>query len=319
MAGSYPADETYQDRPRRRLGRRLLISLIILLFVLAGLLTVADRVAAGVAERAITDRVSQEIAKQDVKSTAPEVSVGGFPFLTQVVAGKYQSISILLHDVQGPLQGRAVRIPELDIEARNVVASLDTLRSGHGEVIAETVEGTGTIDYDSVARLIDQPGLKLAESNGKLTVTAPLNILGQQITAHGTAKLGLEDSEVLIGFDELSADGLAGIPGAQALVNTFAKQISLRFTLPTLPFELRVRQVRALPDGLAVTADAHERAAELGWLTRSAVGRSRFPDRGRPCGWRCHAGKLPLMGIILTKRRAVDLCRVATCLCRPVI
>ncbi|WP_342672298.1 Ms5788A family Cys-rich leader peptide [Micromonospora nigra] len=25
------------------------------------------------------------------------------------------------------------------------------------------------------------------------------------------------------------------------------------------------------------------------------------------------------MGILLTKRRAVDLCRVATCLCRPVI
>ena len=25
------------------------------------------------------------------------------------------------------------------------------------------------------------------------------------------------------------------------------------------------------------------------------------------------------MGTMLTKRRAVDLCRVATCLCRPVI
>ncbi|MFI2267481.1 MULTISPECIES: Ms5788A family Cys-rich leader peptide [Micromonospora] len=25
------------------------------------------------------------------------------------------------------------------------------------------------------------------------------------------------------------------------------------------------------------------------------------------------------MGTLLTKRRAVDLCRVATCLCRPVI
>ncbi|HEY2946926.1 MAG TPA: Ms5788A family Cys-rich leader peptide [Micromonosporaceae bacterium] len=27
----------------------------------------------------------------------------------------------------------------------------------------------------------------------------------------------------------------------------------------------------------------------------------------------------PPMGTLLTKRRAVDLCRVATCLCRPVI
>jgi hypothetical protein len=31
------------------------------------------------------------------------------------------------------------------------------------------------------------------------------------------------------------------------------------------------------------------------------------------------AGRLLGMGTLLTKRRAVDLCRVATCLCRPVI
>jgi hypothetical protein len=29
--------------------------------------------------------------------------------------------------------------------------------------------------------------------------------------------------------------------------------------------------------------------------------------------------RFPPMGTLLTKRRAVDLCRVATCLCRPVI
>ncbi|MGA3541387.1 Ms5788A family Cys-rich leader peptide [Micromonosporaceae bacterium DT194] len=31
------------------------------------------------------------------------------------------------------------------------------------------------------------------------------------------------------------------------------------------------------------------------------------------------AGSLPRMGMHLTKRRAVDLCRVATCLCPAVI
>uniref|UniRef100_UPI0034DB0F44 Ms5788A family Cys-rich leader peptide n=1 Tax=Paractinoplanes polyasparticus TaxID=2856853 RepID=UPI0034DB0F44 len=45
-----------------------------------------------------------------------------------------------------------------------------------------------------------------------------------------------------------------------------------------------------------------------------------FPDRGRTL--------LPvpealvgsvLMSLLLTKRRAVDLCRMAACLCRPVI
>jgi hypothetical protein len=45
-----------------------------------------------------------------------------------------------------------------------------------------------------------------------------------------------------------------------------------------------------------------------------------IPDAGRALS----AGAAPLvgsptMGPMLTKRRAVDLCRVATCLCRPVI
>jgi hypothetical protein len=37
-----------------------------------------------------------------------------------------------------------------------------------------------------------------------------------------------------------------------------------------------------------------------------------FPKRGRPCYGRP-------MSPLLTKRRAVDLCRVATCLCCPVL
>ncbi|MEV6487170.1 Ms5788A family Cys-rich leader peptide [Actinoplanes sp. NPDC051633] len=31
------------------------------------------------------------------------------------------------------------------------------------------------------------------------------------------------------------------------------------------------------------------------------------------------AGRVGRMSLLLTKRRAVDLCRVAACLCRPVL
>jgi hypothetical protein len=52
---------TYEEaltRPRRRWGRRLLVVFIVLLVIIGGLLVVADRVAASVAERAISDRVA---------------------------------------------------------------------------------------------------------------------------------------------------------------------------------------------------------------------------------------------------------------------
>lgn len=250
------ADQTYEERPRRR-GRKVLVTLVILLLLVGGLLVVADRVAAGVAERAIADQVNQEVAKQDARSAPPKVDVGGFPFLTQVLDGRYERISIVLTDVQGSLQGNAVRVPRLDVDARNVRASLDTLRSGSGDVVADKVDGTGTVTYDSLAALLDRPGLKLGEQNGKLAVTAPVDILGQKLTVSGTADVTVaEGNKVALRFNDLTAEGLPAVPLARTLLSNYAKSISVDVPLPELPFQLNVRKVEPKPEGLMVTADA---------------------------------------------------------------
>ncbi|MFG1916350.1 DUF2993 domain-containing protein [Micromonospora sp. NPDC048898] len=253
MAQDYPVDEA---RPRRR-GRKLLVGLFVLLLLLAGLLVVADRVAVGVAERMIGDRVQQEVAKQGAQSTKPDVEVAGVPFLTQVLDGRYERISIKLRDVQAPVQGDTVLLPVLNVDARNVRASLDTLRSGQGDVVADTVNGTGTISYESLAALLKRPGLTLGEQDGKLAVTAPVDILGQKLTVSGTADVTVADNgAVALRFNELDAAGLPNLPLARALVSNYAKSISIDVPLPDLPFQLAVREVRPLPEGLAVTADA---------------------------------------------------------------
>ncbi|MCM0675682.1 DUF2993 domain-containing protein [Micromonospora phytophila] len=249
-------EQTYEERPRRR-GRKVLITLVVLLLILGGLLVAADRVAAGVAERAIADQVSQEVSKQGAQSSSPEVEVGGFPFLTQVLDGRYERISIGLRDVQGSVRGDAVALPKLDVDARNVRASLDTIRSGQGDVVAETVNGTGTISYDSLAKLLDRPGLTLGEQGGKLAVTAPVDILGQRLTVTGTADITVgKEGQVALRFDDLNAEGLPNVPLARTLLNNYARGISVDVPLPDLPFQLAVREVRPLPEGLAVTADA---------------------------------------------------------------
>ncbi|MEV5763122.1 DUF2993 domain-containing protein [Micromonospora sp. NPDC052213] len=249
-------DHTYEERPRRR-GRKVLVTLVVLLLVLGGLLVVADRVAAGVAERAIADQIRQEVAKQGAQSSAPEVEVGGFPFLTQVLDGRYERISIGLRDVRGSVQGDVVALPKLDVDARNVRASLDTIRSGQGDVVAETVDGTGTISYDSLAKLLDRPGLTLGEQGGRLAVTAPVDILGQRLTVTGTADITVgKEGQVALRFDDLNAEGLPNVPLARTMLSNYAKSISVDVPLPELPFQLAVREVRPLPEGLAVTADA---------------------------------------------------------------
>ncbi|GAB3797217.1 LmeA family phospholipid-binding protein [Micromonospora zhanjiangensis] len=254
MADSY---QEYEGRPRRRGGRRVLIGFVVLILVLGGLLVVADRLAVGFAERAIADQVRQEVAKQQVQASGPDVKVGGFPFLTQVVNGRYEAISIVLTDLSGNVEGKAVSLPKLDIDARNVKASMDTLRTGQGEVVAESVKGTGTITYDSVTKLIDRKGIKLAGQDGKLTVTGPvqLPVVGE-MTVHGTANLAVQKGQVVIKFERLTADGLPNIPLVQGAISTYAKQLSINVPLPPLPFGLKVQEVRPLPEGLAVTAAA---------------------------------------------------------------
>jgi len=253
VAKEYPAGET---RPRRR-GRKLLIGLVVLLLVVGGLLVVADRVAVGVAERLIAERVSQEVSKQGAQSAKPDVEVGGTPFLTQVLDGRYERISITLRDVQASVEGDAVRLPVLDVDARNVRASIDTLRTGQGDIVADTVNGTGTISYESLAALLNRPGLKLGEQGGKLAVTAPVDILGQKFTVAGTADVTVaENGKVALRFNNLDAAGLPNLPLARLALNRYAQGISIDVPLPELPFQLAVREVRPLPEGLAVTADA---------------------------------------------------------------
>ncbi|MEV4710597.1 DUF2993 domain-containing protein [Micromonospora sp. NPDC049374] len=251
-------EQTYERRPRRR-GRKVLIGFVVLLLVLAGLIAIADRVAASVAERTIADEVRQQVAEQGAQSAPPEVEVGGFPFLTQVLDGRYERISIILRDVQASVQGDAVALPSLDVDARNVRASLDTLRTGQGEVVAETVNGTGTISYQSLSALLDREGLTLGERDGQLAVTAPVDILGQRLTVTGTADIVVgEQGQVSLKFDDLDAEGLPNVPLARILVNNFARSISVDVPLPELPFQLTVREVRPQPQGLTVTADARD-------------------------------------------------------------
>ncbi|SCL40349.1 Protein of unknown function [Micromonospora pallida] len=255
MTEAYPA---YEERPRRR-GLKILIGLLVLLLILVGLAVVADRIAAGVAEDAIADQVRQELTQQDASAQPPEVEVGGFPFLTQVLDGKYERITIRLRDVQGTVEGNSVNLPELDVDARGVSASLDTIRSGQGEVVAERVDGTGTVSYDSLAAVLDRPGLKLGEKDGKLTVTAPVDILGQKLTVNGTAEVKVnEQGKIALSFSDLDAEGLPNVPMARVLLNNYARSISIDVPLPDLPFQLTVREVRPLPEGLAVTADAKD-------------------------------------------------------------
>jgi hypothetical protein len=248
----------HRDRPRGRWARRILVTLLVLLVVLGALLVVADRVGANVAEQRIADEVQKELTGRGVRSTPPEISIGGFPFLTQVLAEKYESISILLRDVTATADQAGIRLPRLDVEARDVSAPIEVLRGGQGDIVARTVEGTATVGYASVVELIDQPDLRLSERGGKLVAVLPVRLLGQEFTLTGQADIEPVEGKIRLRFSDLDAEGLPTNNAVRSAVNGYASDLSIDVPLPALPFGIQVQRIRPLPEGLAVTATAQD-------------------------------------------------------------
>jgi len=247
-------------RPRRRWGRRLLITFLVLLLILAALLVVGDRVAAAFAERTIGDKVAEQVADQKATSEKPDVTIEGIPFLTQVARGEYHQIKIELADFAGPAgNGQTLRMKLLDVRANDVVAPLDTIRTGNGDIKAGTVTGTGLIDYDQLAKLVGQDGVKLAAKDGKLVGSAPVTALGQTLTISAVAGLTVKDGGVVqVRFSDVKAEGLGDNPLVRGLVNSYVQKLAFDLQVPALPLNLQVEKVEPQADGLKVTAGARD-------------------------------------------------------------
>jgi hypothetical protein len=254
-------------RPRRRRGRRLLVTLVVLLIIIGIVLVVLDRVGAAYAERLISDRVAEQVANRKASSDKPDVTVEGVPFLTQVVSGTYQEIKIELRDFSGPTgNGKTIRMPLLDIRAKDVHAPLDTLRTGDGNIVASTVTGTGTIDYAQVTELIGQKGLTLTERDGRLIGSAPVQALGQTFNVSGAATLAVKDGVVQVRFSDVTAEGLPNVPLVRNLIDSYVQRLAVDLKVPELPLKLTVQKVQATPAGLVVTAGANHVPLNAGGL-----------------------------------------------------
>jgi hypothetical protein len=240
--------------PRRRWGRRLGITFTVLVVIFAILLVVADRVSAWYAQQAISNQIKDEVSNRGITTDQPDVSVKGFPFLTQVLDGRYTKISIRLTNVEGG----GVRLAELNVTATGVSADLQTIRTGQGEVIADEVTGNATVGYSTVAALTNQPKLSLSGQNGQLSLRMPVEIYGQQVTLVGQATVSVTKGLVKVQVTKLaSADG--NLPaGAQSVIRQYTRDLSVSFQLPQLPFDLVLNDVTPQSDGLAVSATARE-------------------------------------------------------------
>ncbi|MEV8037142.1 DUF2993 domain-containing protein [Streptomyces sp. NPDC086182] len=140
--------------------RALRISLI-LLVVLGGLFVLADRVAVGFAE----DEAAGRIKSTEGLATTPDVSIGGFPFLTQVVGGELDDVKIGIKSYEASTGGTGssagtIRIDDLNAEMRGVA-----FNGGYSSATAGSATGSASISYAEL--------LKAAKSKSEPARVAP--------------------------------------------------------------------------------------------------------------------------------------------------
>jgi hypothetical protein len=220
-------------------------ALLVVLLLLLGLLVVADRVAVGYAE----DQVATQIAEKGGLEGTPEVDITGFPFLTQAIGGRYDDVRISLTAAElGQPEGTRA-----DVALHGVHVPLSAVLSGSvSEVPVDRIDGTATVSYALLSAQLEGDTTLKREGDG-LRITRTVEILGQTLPLTAAGTVTLDGNDLVV--DVRQAAG-AGVDVPDWLLSRATDLLDLRYTVPALPFGLRLTSVTPADDGVDLGLEA---------------------------------------------------------------
>lgn len=228
---------------------------VIIVVVLAGLLVLTDRIAASIAEDKVAGLIATEARNQDIELKGdPDVDVTGFPFLTQVLGGKYSQIDIGFKD----LTASGASVQRLDVHASDVDAPLSQVMKGQGPITAGKMSAEARLDYKTVTELMGESAsnLRVTGENGKLKISATLEAAGFTVELTGTGSVKIAQDSVSVTVDEMRPTGGNAPPGVDSLVAGFAQRLNKTIPMPPLPYSLTLSDVKVEADAIVVSAHA---------------------------------------------------------------
>ncbi|MGW0555492.1 LmeA family phospholipid-binding protein [Streptomyces sp. NPDC002926] len=209
---------------------RALRILLIITVILGGIFVAADRIAVNLAESEAADKIK---SSQGLSST-PEISIKGFPFLTQVAGKELEEVDVGLAGITATAGGHSVNVTEVKAELRNV-----KIDSTFSSAVADRADGSARISYADLTKAapkgatVGYAGADRA-AKGQVKVTGPLTDLldGAGIQVPGAFK-GLLAGRTVSTYSTVALKG--------------GSTVQLRAeSLPTLPvpgFEEKLRKV----------------------------------------------------------------------------
>ncbi|MFJ4192005.1 DUF2993 domain-containing protein [Kitasatospora sp. NPDC089509] len=222
----------------------------IALVVLAGLLVGADRIAVGVAE----DEAADQLVKSGQMSKRPDVTIEGFPFLTQVLSKK-------LDDVRISSDGLTVQNDGKQVALHSFQARLSGVEVG-GNLKSATVDsgsGSGVITYQDLAQLLP-PASQLmggAPLPGGANSRLSLSYGGPGKVKASLGPVSVGEATVHNQGNTITVDGLKLSSLAEMFAGLTNRKVEpASFTLDSMPAGLQLAGkdgVTPLPDGLQLS------------------------------------------------------------------
>ncbi|MGV9250573.1 LmeA family phospholipid-binding protein [Streptomyces sp. NPDC003697] len=234
---------------------RALRILLIVVVILGGLFVAADRVAVHFAEGEVADR----LRTSENLTTTPEVSIKGFPFLTQVVGGELDDVEVGMDDYRAATGkgDRTIRLDDLRADMRGVEFSGD-----YSSATAATATGTATISYEELLKTANSEPTQVAPGvtarviglsdggNGKIKVAVEATVLGAKLPEPVQV---LSTVAVRDGRLEVNADSLPRFGGVDLAENRVRRITDFQQAIDRLPGGIALDKVRAGRNGLEIT------------------------------------------------------------------
>ncbi|GAC1445740.1 MAG: DUF2993 domain-containing protein [Mycobacteriales bacterium] len=210
------------------------------------LLVAADRIAVVIAERA----VASQLETAGRLSSRPDVSVRGFPFLTQALAGRYDDVEVAANEVTaggGLISRLTASLHGVHVAAREALAGTVT------SVPVDRLDATVLLSYADIGRQLRDRNLTLAPAGNQLKVTGAVQILGQTLSASALSTVRVSGTSVVVTATQF----LVGNKTADRLVTAaLGNRLDFVVAVGRLPYGLRLSGVRVEPQGVLATASA---------------------------------------------------------------
>ncbi|MFJ7044013.1 DUF2993 domain-containing protein [Streptomyces sp. NPDC101112] len=231
---------------------RALRILVIVAVILGGLFVVADRVAVGFAE----DEVAQKLKSSEGLTATPDVSINGFPFLTQVAGGELDDVEVGISDYEATTGNSddSIRIADLTAHMRGVKFSGD-----YSSATAASATGTATISYDELLKAAKSeptrilPGVTAQVTglsdggSGKIKVNIKVSALGSSTTYPVLSTVTVDDDIVKVHADNLPKLVVQAAEGQVRSITDFQQKID------GLPGGIKLDKVEAASDGVEIS------------------------------------------------------------------